>query len=261
MKVEKQGQLKKMSLTVILVLLLAIIIITAQNIVEETQATGVQENADLDLQIDNSETINTGTDREIEITDNTTETINLCENIDCNDSTLICPDNFTAICKNFCIPETGTCAFCTPSCDGHEQIIEQNQTEVTNETIENETETNTTEEITGNETILPGTEEIILDMPKIQQDLDIQVSYQEKITRGEIMEIKATVTNSGNKVKNIRADWSLPKGFDIIYRNQESCENLDTGESCELIIRVQTSVSASLGDSEIKVTVSYKNGI
>ncbi|MDP2860510.1 MAG: hypothetical protein Q8N98_02240 [bacterium] len=232
---EKQGQLKKVSLVVILVLLLAIIIITAQNIIEETQAIEVQENADLDLQIDNSETINTGTDREIEITDNTTETINLCENIDCNDSTLICPDNFTATCENFCIPETGTCASCTPSCDEHEQIIEQNQTEVTNETIENETQERTegdeTTRLEQNETIPFVTGEAIIDMPS-RPELDIQISYQEKITRGEIMEIKATVTNSGDKVKNIRSDWSLPKGFDIIYRNQESCENLYTGESC-----------------------------
>ena len=259
---KKKGQLKKISLAIILVLLLATIIIAAQNINEETQqeiqTTETQENANLDLQIDKPETINT--DTKIEITDNTLEAINLCENIRCDASNLICVDGFTATCENSCVSETGDCTSCTPSCEGHEQITDngtENETEIIKNETEERTEGNETTRPEQNEKIPSGTGEAIIDMPS-NPELDLLISYPAKITRGEIMEIKATITNSGNKVKNVLVDWALPKGFEIVYWNQKSCESLNTGESCELIIRVQTSLSTSLGEGEIKAIVNYE---
>ncbi|MFH1711277.1 MAG: hypothetical protein ABH840_03125 [Nanoarchaeota archaeon] len=288
MKSRKQGQLKKISVGVVLILLLTILFVAAQNILEtpetqeqstssiETQATEIPENTG--LQNDEPETTNTDADAETGVNDNIIETIqDLCENVNCDISTLICPDGFVDTCENSCISETGACTSCTPSCEGNEQATD-NEIKNETETIKNETETNKTGDITEdetnqtytnetqqetilpeqNETITPGTGGIITDLPLIQQDLDIQISHPAKITRGEIIEIKAKITNSGNEVKNAGVDWTLPEGFEIIYRNQKSCENLNTGESCELIIRIQTSLSTSLGKGEVKAIVSYK---
>lgn len=268
----KNGQFKKISFAVILVLLLAIVIIVAQNINEEistTQenpATETQENTN--LQTNNFETTNT----ETEITNNITETNNLCENINCAISTLICPDGFIVTCENSCVSETGACTSCTLSCEGHEQTTEQNQSnESGNETqIGNETETignNTEEGAERNETTHPEQNETI---PQIkgeiitnitqQPDLYIQFLYPSEITRGEIIEIKAIVTNFGAGAKNILASWLLPEDFEVTSGNLiENCGNLNAQEFCTSAINIQTSISTLLGKNQIKITVSYEN--
>jgi len=240
--IDKKGQLRKMLIVIISVLLITIGIITAQNIINEPTR----------------DTAETDTNTETETTDNTTETINLCENINCSISTLICPDNFIATCENSCISETGSCTSCTSSCKGHE-AIEQNETE-TNETTGNDTEEGTegneTTQPEQNETTIPITGEIIeTETPQ----LDIQLSYPPKITRSETLEIKAIITNSGAKAKKVIANWILPQNFEIISGSLiEDCENLNKEESCISTISIQTSFSTPLGKNQIKIIANYE---
>lgn len=280
--IDKKGQLKKISIVFILVLLVAIGIITAQNISEiannqeEIQTNKcnniICEDSNLECQdgfvalCPNTCSQETGdcsscipdctgheTTLSIDTTNTTIETTtNLCENINCTISTLICPDNFIATCENSCILETGACTSCTPSCGGHEQTI-GNQTETGNETETSET-TNETE-------TPPGTGEVIETGNETETpQLDIQLSYPPKITRGEIAEIKATITNSGTKAKKVLANWILPQNFEIISGSQtEDCGNLNAQESCISTISIQTSYSTSLGKNQIKIIASYEN--
>ena len=280
MKSEKQGALKKIFMIIILVLLLTIVIITAQNINEElqtntetqtteteTENTLIDTNSQIstDIQDDNSKTTN-----EINTETNTESIKDLCKGINCEVSTLTCLDGFIATCENSCDSEIGTCTSCSPSCEGHEQITEQNQTEVgINETIkeaENNTET-TNETILENitipstglenktETPLETGEAIGTETPQI----DILISYPFKITRGEVTEIKVIITNFGAKAKNVFVNWFLPQDFEIISGNLiENCGNLNAGETCVSIINIQTSSSTLLGKNQIKVTTSYE---
>jgi len=297
---KKQGQLKKMLILIILVLFLIATIIAAQDIIQdssitqETQIIETQEN--INLQSDD----NIGaSNAETEITESTTqEQINLCENIKCDDSTLSCPDEFIVSCENSCDSETGTCASCVPSCENHEQILEQNQTEneinkeieevenetaeTINETIEeivNETGTANQTENETNEIIKNETKEIANETIKeaenetnksmmtgeeiieisTQPNLDIQIFSPSKITRGEVIEVKAVIINSGEQVKKVAAKWVLPANFEIILGNQmENCGNLNKGESCISILNVKTSFLNSLGKNQIKIIASYE---
>ncbi len=50
------------------------------------------------------------------------QTTDLCTGITCSDSTLTCPDGFSASCSNTCNPDTG-CSSCEPDCTGHEAPV------------------------------------------------------------------------------------------------------------------------------------------
>jgi len=264
--ISKKGHIKKILTMIILGLLCIIVIIAAQNISEEIQINNTETQENTNLQTNNSEANTPNT--ETGIIDNTTETINLCENINCNISTLVCPDNFTSTCENSCVSETGICTSCTPSCEGHEQNI-TNQTGNETETIGNETEEGTGNETTQpeqNETIPPGTGGIIIGndsntLNDTYPQLDIQFSYPSKITRGEITEIKAIITNTGTlEIKNLVLSWQLPPEFEIISSQTENCGNLNSGESCISTINISSTLSTSLGKNQIKITASYENG-
>jgi hypothetical protein len=239
---KKEGRLRKIFPIIIFVLLLAIVITAAENIDGET--SGVQET------------------QPIEIRENTSvveDNFDLCENINCDASNLICTGNFNSTCENFCDPETGVCTSCNLSCEGYEQIIEdeiengtetiENKTEERNETIEDETEEiNETSET-------PITGDVI---DKIPTELNIEIFHVNKIIRGEIFEIRTVITNPRSKVKNVGVRLVLPESFEIVYFNEESCGDLNIGESCEIIVNVKASFSTSLGKEEIKVIASYE---
>ena len=90
-------------------------------------------------------------------------------------------------------------------------------------------------------------------------DLDLQLTYPSKITRGEIVVIEAGVTNVGGKAKNLGLKYLSPGSFGSSPYGQEmDCGDLDTGETCIFIIRLQTSSTTTLGINEIKVTASYE---
>lgn len=197
------------------------------------------------------------------------EVTDLCENVECEDSSTECPDGFIASCSNTCDSETGECSQCNPDCAGQGIILPEEPSNETTPTIPKENitipinETNqTAPEIplpedtneTSNETILEPEP-----TPEPSPELDIQIFHPFKITRGEIIEIKATITNSGAKAKDVLATWELPERFEIISGSQEeNCGNLNTGDSCISTIDIQTSYSTSLGENQIKIMVSYE---
>jgi|GEM_PF-4645291 len=91
-------------------------------------------------------------------------------------------------------------------------------------------------------------------------DIGIQLLHAEKITRGDAIELKALATNKGNlAARNVLIKWELPAEFKIISSNGENCGNLNAGESCAVEIKIQTSLSASLGKNKIKAIVNYEN--
>ncbi|MGC9309548.1 MAG: hypothetical protein ACP5D2_02515 [Candidatus Nanoarchaeia archaeon] len=281
---KKEGQLRKIFPVIVLVLLLVIVIVAAESIngetstTQETQATEVpSETQTIEIQEntnvveDNSEKTNSEINTETSATEtesNPPEIIDLCENINCDASNLICTDGFNSTCENFCDSETGVCTSCNPGCEGHEQIMEdeiKNEIEEQNgsiqpeqnETIENEIEErNETTQFEQNKTIPPLTGEVIeTELPQI----DVQLIYPEKITRGEIIEVKAIVTNTGeSQIKNVVINWQLNSEFEIISV-EENCGNLNFGESCNAEITIKPSPSTSLGKNQIKILVSYEN--
>ena len=116
---------------------------------------------------------------------------------------------------------------------------------------------------TGNELTLPMLNETnsseagkIISIPP--PDLDLQLTYPSKITRGEIAVIEAAVTNAGGMAKNLGLKYLPPESFENPYRQEMDCGDLDTGETCIFIIRLQTSSTTALGIDEIKVTASYE---
>jgi len=287
---ENKGGLQKIIAIIFvlfLILLVGMIFSSAQEIIEnqgsnliwksEEIVEGISEN--IVKEVTEIEEVNFLEENEGEIN-------NFCVNVICEDLSLECPDGFVVSCSNVCDSETGECSQCEPHCIGHEVILleepneinstpEENITIPINETNQttlelltlpedtNETDNNETiEDEMGNEIVVeenetsetPITGDVISEIPA---ELNLEIFHQDKIIRGEILEIKAIITNPGSKVKNVEVIWILPEGFELISKNQESCENLNTGESCELIIRVQTSLSTSLGKGEIKVIVSY----
>jgi hypothetical protein len=139
-----------------------------------------------------------------------------------------------------------------------ELIEEINESEVI-EFIEETNETSDEEEstlITPDPESRPDEIEI---WPGSEPEINIIISHVNKTIRGNNIEIKAIITNSGAKIKNVLGIWDLPSYFEIIRGSKTgNCGDLDSGENCELIINVQTLSTSSLGDSEIKIKVSYQ---
>jgi len=285
---KKEGQLRKIFPVIVLILLLAIVIIAAESINEEistiqeiqitevpsetspeipseTQTIEIQEN--IKAVEDNSEIKNSEINIETpatEIESNPPEIINRRENINCDASNLICADGFNLTCETFCDSKTKVCTSYNLGCEGHEQIMEdeiKDEIKEQNETIENETEErNEITQFEQNKTIPPLNGEVIeTELPQI----DVQLIYLEKITRGEEIELRVIITNMGNQTAtNILAELHLPPEFEIISGSKiENCGNLGNGEICTVVVTAQTSSFSSLGVNEINVTVSYKNGI
>jgi hypothetical protein len=102
--------------------------------------------------------------------------------------------------------------------------------------------------------------ENIQQINNISRNFTVEILRPEKITRGEIIEIKAVVTNTGSvEIKSVLLTWELPRGFEIVSGNErENCGILETNASCTSVIIVQSSLSAELGVNEIKVKVSYE---
>jgi uncharacterized repeat protein (TIGR01451 family) len=100
-----------------------------------------------------------------------------------------------------------------------------------------------------------------LTVPNISEAiLNVSVKSPSKITRGEVVAVRATITNTGSaEAKNVLLTWKLPEGFEIISSDQtQSCGILEPNASCTSVIAVQSSLSAELGKNEIKVVVSYE---
>ena len=93
--------------------------------------------------------------------------------------------------------------------------------------------------------------------PKEISNLKIEISYPEKITRGEEILLTAIITNTyEDSKKAILTEWILPRGFEIIEGNQkENIQEILSKESYTLEIKIKTSISSELGTNEIKITL------
>jgi hypothetical protein len=147
--------------------------------------------------------------------------------------------------------------------NGTPQILENLQ-EVINEDGLNITVENTTVPITSISIPLTSTTvEIPLNYNTANSiddvyPLQVSVDVYGKITRGELIKIKATIYNpSSFDAKNVLVDWQLPTGFQVLSTEGE-CGTIATNSSCEITANVQSFVSAELGKNEIKVVVSYE---
>lgn len=169
--------------------------------------------------------------------------IDLCENVFCQSSQIVCPDGATVECSNSCNPENGECTSCTPSCTGHEQPIG---------TLADNTGESSTE---GNDPVSQSIENISKESPSLK----IEISHDSKISRLQEIEIQAIVTNEGNgKAKNVILNWVLPEGFEIVSNDKtEDCGDVGKNEFCISTIKVQPSLSTPLGINEINVEVAY----
>jgi len=193
------------------------------------------------------------------------EDSNLCENVDCEDSSLECPDDFVSSCSNSCDSETGDCTTCKPNCIEHEVILPEessNETiipEDTNKTGNNETIGDETENeivVQENETSeIPITGDVMSEIPA---ELNLELFHQDKITRGEIFEIKVIISNNGGVAKNVSVDWIIPKGFEVVSDETNECGDLIKGESCTLNFLLETSLETQRGFNKINVEVNYE---
>jgi len=87
-------------------------------------------------------------------------------------------------------------------------------------------------------------------------EFNIQMTYPEKITRGEIIEISAEVTNVGSvNVSNVLISWILPEGFEIL--NDENSKSIFSGKDYTSKIKVRTSTDSVLGLNQIKLIINY----
>lgn len=116
-------------------------------------------------------------------------------------------------------------------------------------------ETNTTENETSSQTN-ETTVEINETKEEIKPTFDLQLSYPDRITRGETIEISATLT-SDVFAKGVYLKWLLPMGFEIVSGNAiEDCGNLD-GNACIANISVMTS-NANIGLGDLRIVVDYE---
>lgn len=142
------------------------------------------------------------------------------------------------------------------------QII--NQTFVGNATEPNETssiykplENNQTVENTENNSFEPVFEPLILNNVDTFEKFLIEFSYPDKITRGELIVVKATVKNTDSVPFNVRLEWIVPDGF-VVDENTKICGVVGPSEVCESEIIVKTDFSTLLGLNEVKIEVHYE---
>lgn len=91
-----------------------------------------------------------------------------------------------------------------------------------------------------------------------QPEINISLSYPENVTRGKTIWISADVSNIGNSSAKFSTSWILPNGFSITNGNQKTSNNdLLSGESKNFSIEITPSISAKLGNNEIKFEVAY----
>ena len=231
----KQGKSEKLLIMVLLILLIPLTVLGV--IATDSLIDGEATEDTIEDPIDDKEVIDEKLSSE---EPDEPELPDLCENVICEDSSIECPDSFIALCSNNCNLETGECNSCSLDCTEHETSTP----EINDSDKEPEPE------------IDPEPE------PWSEPEINIQFFHANKITRGELTEIKALMTNSGTIAKDVSATWQLSPDFEIVSGNKvENCGDLDTGDSCTATINVQTLHSVSLGENQIKMRINYENEI
>jgi len=267
---DKKGQLQKILIMIIILFLALLIPLTAQNESSEKQPLPFLEPVNLCEDI-------TCTNSELECPDGFVAT---CEN-SCNSENGEC-----STCEPSCVGHEQATSPSTPV-ENESSIPE---VEIVENITSNETSIPETPEevinITINETFIPQEnatipEADINQSPETsnepvetpaetgesdsgeealgispQPEFDIKISYPKKITRGEIIEINADITNVGSiDVKNVLISWILPEGFEIL--NDEGSKSIFSGKTYNSKIKVRTSTDSNLGLNQIKIKVSY----
>jgi len=134
--------------------------------------------------------------------------------------------------------------------------------EILNETIEQ-----INESLQGNQTIIEPvlnysnqTNETQETPQKTPANLEINLDYPRKITRGEIITAKVTVINiDSSTAQNVVLTWKIPSGFELVSgQENEICGTLEPASTCFSEINLKTDASTVLGMNEIKVVVSYE---
>ena len=197
-----------------------------------------------EISIDSSEELDEVIEEQI---NNSEETSELCSQVDCGVSEIICQDNFSASCQNVCDSESGDCDSCIPDCSEHEIEFEINKTNQIDD-FKNTTETNQTNEQE--------------DLSNLVSELELEIFYPDSFVRGNILKVRATVLNNGANVTEAVLNWTFPENFKVVLGDSiKKCGDLNTGEFCESVIDLEVPDFASLGKDEIKVKVIYEDGI
>lgn len=106
-----------------------------------------------------------------------------------------------------------------------------------------------------NETIEQGEKIGILEG---KPSVSIELTYPERVNRGEEFEVVASIKNSGpSSAKNLKVEWALAENFEIVSE-VNGCESLEPDSSCEDRITVLSNLSCKLGENELKVRVAYE---
>ena len=117
-------------------------------------------------------------------------------------------------------------------------------------------------EITGYEIAESNLTESINETLEIENEtfLDISLDYPQKITRGESITAKASVTNTGSSsVKNVVMMLKLANGFEVVSGNlEERCGDLEVKNTCISEVIIKTDNTTSLGLGNIKIVVNYE---
>lgn len=134
--------------------------------------------------------------------------------------------------------------------------------EILNETIQeiNESLGGNESLVTSNFTVSEPFNETQETPQKSAVNFEIELNYSQRTTRGEIIPVKVSATNTGSSTaKNVVLEWKLPGGFSIVSGNQnELCGDVEQNSSCDSQIDLKTDVSTVLGLKEIKVVISYE---
>jgi hypothetical protein len=142
---------------------------------------------------------------------------------------------------------------------------EDNSTEINNTehnfTEENITglsiETNKTE-ITTPEENITGATAAEGPLQPAEPDISVQIIASEKVTRGEMIVLRAEINNPGADAHNVVLEWILPEHFVITEgRGTENIGDLAAGSSFTSEIAVLGTADAALGPGEIKLRASY----
>jgi len=146
----------------------------------------------------------------------------------------------TAIPENITLPENETSTTTTV-----ETTTTINETSiVTTATIETTLETTTTIELNISKPIL-----------------NIELNLPEKVTRGEIFNISAKITNDGTvDATNVVLNWDIPEKFGIVSGDlTNNCGTIPSDSFCSAELTVSTSIDTDLGNNLIKTVVSYES--
>jgi hypothetical protein len=116
----------------------------------------------------------------------------------------------------------------------NETSLEQNLTEIVNETQNITENTTINQNITQNETVIQNLTENTTEVQNVSRNILVEMTYPKKVTRGESVTIKSTVSNlDTQKVENLVIDWNIPSGFTLISGNQSYlCGTMEPNAVC-----------------------------